>query len=234
MKESINLPNPTGLRIIAAPFFSFLCWYTLTHDAPHPYWVNILTAFCGLLSYKIFKADRDKRNYEQNLNSSTHMRFNFDLPNHVKPDLPKSITRDIDAFKMALKGLLASKYSKEEAVNVGETLLQTQNYSAASKWFELALNSDDDAISERAELGKLIAKNQEQNIAKGNFDTYQLTLLQAKGFIEIKNMNSLEFTYILTEKCSDLKSISALPEVQRMLLISLITEAAVNDGHLDS
>ena len=230
----MNIPNPTGLRLFAAPFFAYLCWYTLTHDAPHPYWVNILTAFSGFLSYKIFKADRDKRNFEQNLNTSTHMRFNFDLPTHVKADFPTPIKRDIDAFKMALKGLLTSKYSQEEAVNVGETLLQTQNYSAASKWFELAIKSEDNSISERAALGKLIAFNQEQNIALGNFDTYQLTMLQTKGFIEIKNMNAVEFTYLITDKSSDLEAISKLPEVQRQLLISLITELAVNNGHMDS
>ena len=162
------------------------------------------------------------------------MRFNFDLPTHVKADFPTPIKRDIDAFKMALKGLLTSKYSQEEAVNVGETLLQTQNYSAASKWFELALESEDNSISERAALGKLIAVNQEQNIALGNFDTYQLTMLQTKGFIEIKNMNAIEFTYLITDKSSDLEAISKLPEVQRQLLISLITELAVNNGHMDS
>ena len=210
----MNIPNPTGLRLFAAPFFAYLCWYTFTHDAPHPYWVNILTAFSGFLSYRIFKADRDKRNFEQNLNTSTHMRFNFDLPNHVKADFSTPIKRDIDAFKMALKGLLTSKYSQEEAVNVGETLLQTQNYSAASKWFELALKSEDNSISERA--------------------AYQLTMLQTKGFIEIKNMDAIEFTYLITDKSSDLEAISKLPEVQRQLLISLITELAVNNGHMDS
>ena len=230
----MNIPNPTGLRLFAAPFFAYLCWYTFTHDAPHPYWVNILTSFSGFLSYRIFKADRDKKKMEENMNTSTHMRFNFDLPNHVNVDIPKPIKRDIDVFKMAFKGLLASKYSKEEAVNVGETLLQTQNYSAASKWFELALKSDDISISERAELGKLIAVNQEQNIVRGNFDTYQLTLLQDKGFIKITNMNADEFTYLITEKSSDLIAISKLPEVQRQLLISLITEVVVSNGNLDS
>jgi formiminotetrahydrofolate cyclodeaminase len=230
----MNIPNPTGLRITAAPFFAYLSWYILTHEPPHPYWVILLTAFASFLSYRIFKADRDKMNFEQNLNTSTHMRFNFDFPNHVKADFPKPIKRDIDAFKMVLKGLLTSKYSQEEAVNVGETLLQTQNYSAASKWFELALKSDDSSISERAELGKLIAVNQEQNIALGNFDTYQLTMLQTKVFIEIKNMNAIEFTYLITDKSSDLEAISKLPEVQRQLLISLITEVAVSNGHLDS
>jgi hypothetical protein len=59
-------------------------------------------------------------------------------------------------------------------------------------------------------------------------------MLQTKGLIEIKNMNALEFTYFITDKSSDLEAISKLPEVQRQLLISLITEVAVNNGHLDS
>jgi hypothetical protein len=59
-------------------------------------------------------------------------------------------------------------------------------------------------------------------------------MLQTKGFIEIKNMNAIEFTYLITDKSSDLEAISKLPEVQRQLLISLITEVAVSNGHLDS
>jgi hypothetical protein len=59
-------------------------------------------------------------------------------------------------------------------------------------------------------------------------------MLQTKGFIEIKNMNDVEFTYLITDKSSDLEAISKLPEVQRQLLISLITEVAVSNGHLDS
>ena len=59
-------------------------------------------------------------------------------------------------------------------------------------------------------------------------------MLQTKGFIEIKNMNAIEFTYLITDKSSDLEAISKLPEVQRQLLISLITELAVNNGHMDS
>jgi hypothetical protein len=59
-------------------------------------------------------------------------------------------------------------------------------------------------------------------------------MLQTKGFIEIKNMNAIDFTYLITDKSSDLEAISKLPEVQRQLLISLITEVAVSNGHLDS
>jgi hypothetical protein len=59
-------------------------------------------------------------------------------------------------------------------------------------------------------------------------------MLQTKGFIEIKNMNAIEFTYLISDKSSDLEAISKLPEVQRQLLISLITEVAVSNGHLDS
>jgi hypothetical protein len=59
-------------------------------------------------------------------------------------------------------------------------------------------------------------------------------MLQTKGFIEIKNMNAIEFTYLITDKSSDLEAISKLPEVKRQLLISLITEVVVSNGNLDS
>jgi hypothetical protein len=110
----MNNPNPTGLRIFAAPFFAYLCWYTFTHDAPHPYWVNILTAFSGFLSYQIFKADRDKRNFEQNLNTSTHSRFNFDLPKELIAQYP-SENRDESRLMVVdrKKGTIEHKIFKD-------------------------------------------------------------------------------------------------------------------------
>jgi hypothetical protein len=46
--------------------------------------------------------------------------------------------------------------------------------------------------------------------------------------------NSNEFSYVLTDKCSDISAIGSLPEVQRQLLISLMTEVMVNDDKLDN
>jgi hypothetical protein len=135
---------------------------------------------------------------------------------------------------MIASGHLTSKYSKEEALNVGQTLIESQNYLAAAKWLELAAKSDDKIIIEKAELAKLIALSQAHQISIGQFDTYQLTLLQVNGFIKIMGKNSNEFSYVLTDKCSDISAIGSLPEVQRQLLISLMTEVMVNDDKLDN
>lgn len=230
----MKIPNPTGLRLLAIPLYAFLCWFTYTNEPPWPTWLYLVTAGGMFMSYKIYQADKQKMLFDQQLANSTNSNFNFELPAFLTNETVKPVVRDINIFKMIASGHLTSKYSKEEALNVGQTLIESQNYLAAAKWLELAAKSDDKIIIEKAELAKLIALSQAHQISIGQFDTYQLTLLQVNGFIKIMGKNSNEFSYVLTEKCSDINAIGSLPEVQRQLLISLMTEVMVNDDKLDN
>jgi len=228
------MPNPNGIRIIAAPVVFYCSWFIYTNDGPWPIWFYFIWGLAFLFSIAIYRADKKKREIENALKNSVLTKFDFELPSFLKDEQIKPIEREINAFHLIQKGIFNTYYSKEEALKIAQTLMQTQNYDAASKWFSLAIKSKDPVTVEQAEIGQLLALAQQDSLIKGNFDTYQLTLLHEKGFIKILDKNNSDFSYILLDKSSEIEAINSLPEIQRQLLITLITEVMVQNGRLEN
>jgi hypothetical protein len=227
------LYSTAGLRTLLIPIALYLCWYTYTHEPPWPTYLFVLCFLGTFLSWRITRVENQKAKFEQNLKNSTLINFNYSLPKHFNSDIPKPIERNIGIVEQVSTGLWKNKYSEEEAINIAETLMQTQNYEAAKKWFSLVEKSNNNELKIKALQGKVNAQEIIEKIKNGEIDSYQLRQLEIKGFIELRYLNKFEFSYNLTSKISNLDEISKLSEIQRELLVSLITEAMVNDDSLD-